>query len=69
MGYNYAWAFVEADPELLREASLTALMNYRDSFPEADGIRVTPFIAQQVIRVSSSFGSLVYTFEELGFKV
>lgn len=68
MPYNYATAFY--DHEAIKEASLVALLNYRNEFPDAGYINLDVFLAERQIELRSSNGPLrVYSFEELGFSI
>ena len=68
MGYNYATAFIKVDPQILKEASLTALLTFRDEFPNATCTKVQFHTIQHLFVVTSGNLRRTYTLEELGFK-
>jgi hypothetical protein len=71
MGYNYASAFLpQADPEVLKQIAVTAILNYRQEFVAAGHVAVGFILAQHKVVLTSEGGvPREYTFEELGFKV
>jgi hypothetical protein len=65
--YNYFDSFHAYDAETIKEASLVALMNFREEFPDAGHYVVNAFPDKGRIEVSDGSEVRTYTFEELGF--
>lgn len=68
MGYNYATAFIDVDPDTVKEASVVALLNIRDEFPDCGPVKVQFLTIQHLFLVTSGTLRRVYSLEELGFK-